>query len=202
MHGNSEIKDDTLFIDIEDLPSNYNTDEEYVIAISGSVFETMWKLRNKYKETNNEAFKIYYDTFRIILNNGYIFARMSPEHKTILVESLREEQFIVCMCGDGANDCGALRAADVGVSLSTEEASIAAPFTSNVADISCLIKLFIEGKASLVTSINCFKYMTMYSIIQFLTINILASLNSKLNNSQYLISDLFITFPITILLAK
>lgn len=34
------------------------------------------------------------------------------------------------MCGDGANDCLALTMADVGLSLSQAEASIAAPFTS------------------------------------------------------------------------
>ena len=56
------------------------------------------------------------------------------------------------MCGDGANDCGALKAADVGISLSEAEASIAAPFTSKIQDISCIIKLLREGRASLVTS--------------------------------------------------
>ena len=56
------------------------------------------------------------------------------------------------MCGDGANDCGALKTADVGISLSEAEASIAAPFTSKVQNISCVIKLFREGRASLVTS--------------------------------------------------
>lgn len=56
------------------------------------------------------------------------------------------------MCGDGANDCSALKAADVGVSLSDAEASIAAPFTSKISDISCVVKVLREGRAALVTS--------------------------------------------------
>ena len=56
------------------------------------------------------------------------------------------------MCGDGANDCVALKQGDVGVSLSEAEASIAAPFTSKVQNISCIVDLLLEGKASLTTS--------------------------------------------------
>ena len=59
---------------------------------------------------------------------------------------------MIGMCGDGANDCGALKQADAGLSLSEAEASIAAPFTSKVTDISCIVTLLREGKASLTTT--------------------------------------------------
>jgi len=56
------------------------------------------------------------------------------------------------MCGDGANDCNALKTADIGVSLSEAEASIAAPFTSQIQDISCIPIVLREGRCALTTS--------------------------------------------------
>jgi cation-transporting ATPase 13A3/4/5 len=127
---------------------------------------------------------------------------MAPEHKALLVESFRKETFTVLMCGDGANDCAALRAADVGVSLSPEEASIAAHFTSKVPDISCLVKLLREGKCSLTTSIQTFKYMMLYSLIQFIAVTLLMIFQSYLTDFQFLASDLFIIFPLALFIAK
>lgn len=207
MPSNSEeasMHSDLINLDIQNAPfDNFNTQNEYcIIAITGQSFEALWKLRNKFLLTEKVEFEIYHDAFRKILQNCYIFARMSPEHKTILIECLRDEKFTVLMCGDGANDCGALRAADVGVSLSIAEASIAAHFTSNRPDISCLIKLLREGKASLATSIQTFKYMMMYSLIQFIAVSILVVLDSYLTDSQFLVSDFFITFPLAFLIGR
>lgn len=70
-----------------------------------------------------------------------VFARMSPDEKHELVEKLQSIDYCCGFCGDGANDCGALKAADVGISLSDAEASVAAPFTSRLFEISCVPKL-------------------------------------------------------------
>jgi cation-transporting ATPase 13A2 len=66
-----------------------------------------------------------------VVKKASVFARMGPEDKATLVTKLQEiTKEKVGMCGDGANDCAALKTADAGISLSEAEASIAAPFTS------------------------------------------------------------------------
>ena len=60
---------------------------------------------------------------RALLLRLRIFARVSPEQKVAVVELLMERGLIVGMCGDGGNDCGALRAAHAGVALSDADAA-------------------------------------------------------------------------------
>lgn len=96
------------------------------------------------------------------------------------------------MCGDGANDCGALKAAHTGISLSDAESSIASPFTSKQPNISCVTSVIREGRAALVTSFGIFKYIAIYSLIQFISVMILYSVNSNLTDIEFLYIDLFI----------
>lgn len=79
----------------------------------------------------------------------------------------------MAMCGDGANDCGALRVAHSGISLSEAEASVASPFTSKRANITCVPQLIREGRAALVTSFGVFKFIAGYSLTQFTSVLIL-----------------------------
>lgn len=96
------------------------------------------------------------------------------------------------MCGDGANDCGALKAAHTGISLSEAESSVASPFTSRKASVECVVRVIREGRAALVTSVGIFKFMAGYSIVQFISVIMLYSIDSNLSDFQYLYIDLFI----------
>ena len=106
------------------------------------------------------------------------------------------------MCGDGANDCGALKRAHAGISLSELEASVASPFTSKNPNISCVIEVIKEGRCALVTSFNIFKYMALYSMIQYATALTLYTISSNIGDLQYLYIDLFITMPFAVTMSR
>lgn len=128
-------------------------DDRTEVALTGQAFNHIINLKDDY-------------LINSVLAKAKVFARMGPDDKGSLVENLQKrlnEQ--IGMCGDGANDCGALKAADIGISLSEAEASIAAPFTSAVQNIECVVTLLREGRASMATSFQSFKFVELYALI-------------------------------------
>jgi len=195
-------ENDILEINLDDLPFSEDKDN-FIIATSGKTFEILYNLNQKYLQLDKDVkpeFKVYNDAFRLILKYCSIFGRCSPDNKTQLVTSLQNEGFQVLMCGDGANDCGALKAADVGISLSQEEASIAAPFTSTEFDISCIINVLNQGKCALVTSVEIFKYMIVFSLTEYFSMILMLVRNTFLSDFEGLWIDCIITLPLSTLL--
>jgi cation-transporting ATPase 13A3/4/5 len=167
---------------------------DFVLALSGEAFGLICK--------NAQLSSADAKLLGYILDRGEVFARMSPEQKSMLIEELQGTGRLVAMCGDGANDCGALKRADVGISLSSAEASIAAPFTSQVANISCVSVVLREGRCALATSLQEFKYMALYSMIQFVTVATLYWFAVNLTDPQFLIIDLFTILPLAMFMSK
>jgi cation-transporting ATPase 13A1 len=59
------------------------------------------------------------DTTKSVLGYIKVFSRMTPDAKETVIECLHSVGATCLMCGDGANDVGALKGADVGVALLT-----------------------------------------------------------------------------------
>ena len=149
--------------------------ENFELAIIGEIFDTIVFSHKDYVEKTNENAKLkrgkkieYVDTenpslLHIILSCCHIYARVSPSGKMKVVEELIKMGYMTVMCGDGSNDVEALKAAHVGVSLSEAEASIAAPFTSIQNSIRSVVEVVKEGRASLSSSFQMFKYMAQIS---------------------------------------
>jgi len=163
--------------------------QDFSLVITGDVFR--WMMNHAPLET-----------LQRMLVKTQIFARMSPDEKNEVVERLQSLGYTVLMCGDGANDCAALKAADVGISLSEAEASVAAPFTSSTPDIGCVIEVIKQGRAALVNSFSCFKYMALYSMIQFTSVTLLYTFASSLGDFQFLYIDLFIIVPVAVTMGR
>lgn len=172
--------------------------KKYEIAITGKAFQMMMESIENPKETEENR-----KLNQALIQQAKVFARMSPDHKAMLVEQLQEVlNDMVGMCGDGANDCKALKTSDVGLSLSEAEASIAAPFTSKIPNISPIVKLLREGRTSLVTCFQVFKFMALYSMIQFINVIILYEIGSNIGNYEFLYVDLLLVIPLSLTMSR
>merc|ERR1719336_1747061 len=152
------------------------TSDNYVFACDGNTFRN---IRGRDPEL-----------FKRIVHRGKIFARMLPEQKIELIECLKQLGRQVIMCGDGCNDCGALKTAHAGISLSTAEASVAAPFTSRNVNIGCVPLVIKEGRATLVSAFASFKFGVAFCFTQLISVLMVFYIGTEPSDDQYLVADI------------
>ncbi|NXF13613.1 AT132 ATPase, partial [Smithornis capensis] len=69
-------------------------------------------------------------------------------------------------------------------------------------NISCGNSPCREGRCSLVTSFGVFKYMALYSLVQFVSVLLLYTINTNLSDFQFLFFDLVITTTVAVLMGR
>jgi cation-transporting ATPase 13A3/4/5 len=98
-----------------------------------------------------------------------VYGRCTPFDKVSVVSTFVDLGYITLMCGDGGNDCGALKTAHVGIALSDAEASIVSPFTSLDKSITSVVEVLKEGRCALASALASYKYIIIYGQIEALT---------------------------------
>ncbi|WP_231975400.1 cation-translocating P-type ATPase [Mycobacterium sp. E1715] len=82
-------------------------------------------------------------------SSGVVFARMTPEHKIDVVQTLERSGLVTAMVGDGVNDAAAIRAASVGIGVAargSDAARTAADVVLLDERIEALIDALDEGQ--------------------------------------------------------
>jgi cation-transporting ATPase I len=130
------------------------------------------------------------------LAEGAVIARVAPEQKLQVVETLRSAGKVTAMVGDGANDAAAIRAAHVGVGIRAET-SMAARSAADIAlaedDLGVLLEAIDEGRA-LWRSVSDAVTILVGGNAGEVGFSVLGSLvdgNAPLSTRQFLLVNLF-----------
>ncbi|RCH91984.1 hypothetical protein CU097_010719 [Rhizopus azygosporus] len=177
----SDVNEPELFPDVNVDEALLNQDHTPVeLAVTGKAFDWLCD----------------HGKMRKYLLDTRVFARMTPSGKVKCIQ-LHMERGITAMTGDGGNDCGALRAAHVGIAMSDAEASIVSPFSTSIRSVRSCVELIRQGRGALATSITNYKYLVMYGQVMMMLKIYTFYFSITMSQNVWIAIDVLITVLLT-----
>ncbi len=128
-----------------------------------------------------------------------VVGRVAPEHKVLMVDTLRKKGDVVAMTGDGVNDAPAIKAADIGIAMGTgtEVAKNAGKMILTDDNFATIVRAVSEGRKLYDNMLKYIRFM-LVALVAYIVTFLLASLFNIAGGQPFsAVQILWINFLIT-----
>jgi len=128
-----------------------------------------------------------------------VVGRVAPEHKVLMVETLRKKGAVVAMTGDGVNDAPAIKAADIGIAMGTgtQVAKNAGRMILTDDNFATIVRAVSEGRKLYDNMLKYIRFMLVALVTYVVTFLAASVLNIAGGQPFSAVQILWINFVIT-----